>query len=807
MIVSFNPVYSQIPLIEISGRITDQEGNPLSLANISISGTPLGTVSNIRGEYTLNAPAGRELELVITMLGFEPERKILTTKDGENICCLDFMLRIAYEEISEVLVYQGRDREGSLSRIDIRSLELIPSTGSGVENLLKSMPGVSGRNEFSSQYSVRGGNFDENLVYVNGIEIYRPVLIRSGHQEGLSFINPDLVGTVHFSAGGFSARYGDKMSSVLDISYREPVSFAASGTASLLGATAHAEGVSENRKFNHISGLRYKTNQYLLATMDEKGDYLSSFVDIQSFANYHPSENLKYSLLVNYSRNNYGFVPETRETSFGTFDNPMQLMVHFNGRDASIFQTFFAAINSTYKPAENLNLSLTVSAFTTSESETFDIRGLYQINQVEKQLSSENRGDSIMNIGAGSFLNHARNYLDAYVISLSHKGDVSFRQNKTEWGLQFQRNIFDDRLREWQMIDSAGYNLPYSGTEIRPWQLIDSDNNLSISSFATFLQNISRISLKYSVLDVCGGLRASYWSFSNKFLISPRASLTFHPGRRNDLIFFLSGGIYYQLPFYRELRDKTGNINSDKKPQQSVHLVMGSDYFLDLWNRPFKFSAEVYYKWLYDLIPYSMDNVRIRYTSGNNATGYATGIDFKLHGDFVQGIDSWVSLSLMQTREYAEIENSTGEPAGNSGYYPRPTDQLMNFSLFFQDYLPNNPAYKIHMQFLYGSRLPFSPPGRQPHELTFRMPSYRRVDLGFSKEIFSSIKDPDKSHFTGNFRSLWIGAEIFNLLDIKNTISYFWLKTISSDPAVPGEFAIPNYLSGRRLNLRITAKF
>jgi hypothetical protein len=805
-------LYAQVPagaqssIIRLYGTIHDEQGVPVPLANISISGTPLGAVSNDRGEYSLSAPANTELKVIVTILGYESASTNVKGTENERIR-LDFILEIAFEDISEVYVYYVSDREGSLNRLDIRPLSLLPSTATPIESLLKTMPGVSGRNEFSSQYSVRGGNFDENLVYVNGIEIYRPLLIRSGQQEGLSFLNPDLVGTVRFSAGGFSSRYGDKMSSVLDITYREPVTFSASASASLLGASAHVEGISSNGKFNHISGLRYKTNQYLLQTLDEKGDFQSSFIDFQSHANYHASERLKFSFLGNYSNNNYGFAPTTRETSFGTFDNPMQLMVWFEGRDANVFETFSAALISQYRPRPGMNLKLTMAAFSSMETETFDIRGRYNLNQIEQQLSPDNTRDSIMNIGVGAFLNHARNYLEARVLSISQQGDITYDINKTEWGLKLEKQFFDDNLREWQVIDSSGYNLPYSGKDITAWQLIDSQNNLDIFRFSAFLQNTTSLSPGNSTVDINGGLRTTFSDFSNKLIVSPRSSITIYPGSLNNLVFHLSGGYYYQMPFYKELRDEAGNVNFEILPQRSVHLVSGADYFLNIWDRPFKISYEMYYKWLYDIIPYSIENIRVRYTGMNNAKGYAAGFDAKLHGDFVRGIDSWISLSLLQTRESVELINEiTGEPS-YTGYYSRPTDQLFNFALFFQDYLPNNPTYKIHMKLMYSSRLPFSPPKTPPHEKMFRMPPYKRVDLGISKELSNRQKDPEKGHIAGNFRSLWLSAEIFNMLDIRNTVSYSWLKTVSRDPGIPGEFAIPGYLSGRRINIKVTAKF
>lgn len=799
-------VFTQTPSRIIHGHISDEHGTSLPLANIFISDLPLGTISNENGTYRLAVPANSELTVIVTMLGYEPETKVIRNTGSKDLR-LDFVLRTAYEDIQEVQVFQGRERQGSLSRLDVKPLELMPSTGGEIETLLKTMPGVSGRNEFSSQYSVRGGNFDENLVYVNGIEVHRSIMVRSGRQEGLSFINPDLVGSVHFSAGGFNSKYGDKMSSVLDITYREPTTFGASVSASLLGATAHAEGVSKNRKFNHISGLRYKTNQYLLQTLDEKGEYISSFTDFQSAFNYHHSDKLKLSFLGNYSRSNYGFNPATRETSFGTFDNPLQLMVYFDGYDASLFETYSAAFTSHYMPVENINLKLIVNAFTTRESETYDVHGLYHINEIDRQLGTGSAGDSIMNIGVGTFMNHARNYLDANVLAISHKGDAGINNHHIEWGLKAQKQLFDDNIREWQVIDSSGYNLPYTGQEINTWHLADSKNALDINVFSAYLQNTLRFKVGMGSVDLNAGLRTGYWGFNETIMISPRSSLTINPGKYSNLIFYLAGGYYNQIPFYKELRDETGSVNYSKTPQRSAHIVAGADYYIQLWDRSFKFSSELYYKWLSDLIPYRIENVRIRYGEENNAKGYATGLDMKLHGDFVKGIDSWISLSFMQTREYAEYFDSNSGQSTITGHYPRPTDQLVNFSLFFQDYIPNNPTYKIHLKLLYSSRIPFSPPGRPSHEVTFRMPSYRRADLGFSKEIINRLKDPKKGYIAGNSSSLWIGAEIFNLLDIRNTGSYFWLKTISDNPAVPGEFATPNYLSGRRINIRLTAKF
>jgi hypothetical protein len=797
-----DPVYSQSSPIMVYGYILDELGGPVPLANISISGTPLGTISNDKGEYVLSAPAKKEFEVVVSLLGYESSSGIIKVSGSESIR-RDFVIRMAYEDISEVYIYHGRVRQGSLSRLDTRPLEHLPSVGGEIESLLKTMPGVSGRNEFSSRYSVRGGNYDENLVYVNGIEIHRPFLIRSGQQEGLSFVNPDMVGTIHFSAGGFSARYGDKMSSVLDITYREPTTFAASASASLLGASAHAEGVTPGGRFNFISGIRYKTNQYLLQSMDEKGDFSISFIDFQSHANFHASENLTISFLGNYSGNNYGFTPTTRETSFGTFDNPLQMMVFFEGRENSLFETVSAAISSHYATVSGLNLKFTASGFSTRETELFDIRGRYSINQIARHFS--NSGDSIMNIGTGVFLNHARNQLESGILSLSHQGDVSLGRNQAEWGFRYDHQRADDHLREWQALDSAGYNLPYSGNEIITWHLMDSENNLGINLLAAYLQNTTRFSPGSIHIDFTAGMRMTYFSFNSNLKVSPRSSLTIYPANRNDLVFHLSGGYYYQPPFYRELRDHTGKINPGKKPQRSVHLVAGTDYFLELWERPFKLSTEIYFKWLSDLIPFTIDNIRNRYAADNSAKGYATGFDVKLHGDFVRGIDSWLSLSLLQTRE--SVASSDTETGAFTPYYPRPTDQLVNFSFFFQDYLPGNPGYKIHMKLAFASRLPFSPPNSNPHEVIFRMPSYRRVDLGFSKEISQRLKDPGKGHVPGNFRSLWIGAEIFNLLDIKNTASYFCLKTISSDPSVPGQFAIPGYLSGRRIDIKLTARF
>ncbi|MFP4471888.1 MAG: TonB-dependent receptor, partial [Bacteroidales bacterium] len=663
----------------VHGMITDERNKPLELVNISIMGLPGGTVSDNKGAYQIEVPGGEEITLVFSFVGYEKQEHIITVGENE-IKIINPVMKESAEMLPDIVIQDERIRNTNLQRIDPKEVAVIPTVTGSVESLVKTLPGVASNNELSSQYSVRGGNFDENLVYVNDIEIYRPFLIRSGQQEGLSFLNSDLTSSILFSAGGFNARYGDKMSSVLDIQYRRPVEFAGSVSLSLLGASTHLEGISKNRKFSYLAGVRYKTNQYVLNALETEGDYQPSFLDIQTLLRYQLSDKLELSFLGNVADNKFKLVPQTRETSFGTINQAKRLTIYFDGQEVDEYKTYMGALKLTYKPKSNLQLKFITSAYRSDESETFDIQGQYWIGQVETGLGDEDFGEVVQTQGVGTFLNHARNFLNATVMNATHQGSYETERNFLTWGVKFQHEEIDDELHEWELIDSAGYTLPHPPDAIGQPDptiypltmdfLAKSSVNISSNRYTGFIQNTWNLADEQRVFSVTAGIRGNYWDFNEELLVSPRASLSYHPDWDNDLLFRLSAGYYYQPPFYKELRDFQGNIVYGQKAQKSIHLVAGTDWNLLIWGRPFKFVTEMYYKFLDDLIPYEVDNVRIRYYADQRAKGYATGIDMKINGEFVPGIESWASMSIMKTGEdiygdlYYEYFDADGEYTG-----------------------------------------------------------------------------------------------------------------------------------------------
>jgi len=792
----------------LTGKITDPDDHPLVSVNISVSGTTTGTSSDEEGVYTLELLPNRSYSILFSMLGYEPHEVFITLKPDE-VRVLSIALTVSVEELREVQVTGERERTENFMQLDLKDLEMLPSVSGDIESALKTLPGVSSNTELSSQYSVRGGNYDENLVYVNEIEIYRPFLVRSGQQEGLSFINSDMVAALQFSAGGFDATYGDKMSSVLDITYRQPQAFGGNISASLLGGSLHLEGISKNNRFTHATGIRYKSTRYLLNSFDTEGDYNPVFTDFQTYLTYDLSEKWEISFLGNYANNKYEFIPKDRRTSFGTITDAIQLFVLYDGQEVDRFTTWQAAFSAKYQPSENVRLSFIASTFNTSEEETLDIQGRYSLNALDKEIGSENLGDSIMNIGIGRFIDHARNFLDATVISGTHKGSISNDNHQLKWGAGYRHEKINDRLNEWTFVDSAGFSIPYSDSRVMLADSKWSQNRLQSNRITAYIQD--RYKLPFDSLDmsVMGGIRINYWDFNRQLLISPRLIITYWPAWKRDITLHFSAGYYYQPPFYKEIRDPQGDLNRDIKAQKSIHLLLGGELNFTAWERPFKFTTDIFYKRMTDLIPYKIDNVRINYAGTNMADGYAAGIDMKINGEFVAGVESWASLSFMQTREniagdfYFNEEGARVEP----GYYPRPTDQLVNFGLFFQDYFPNNPTYKVHLTLLFGSGLPASSPYSDRYDKTFRMPSYRRVDLGFSKVISNTGYSGNSRKFFKAYESIWIGLEVFNLFDINNTISYLWVTTVNNLSHVSQQYAVPNYLTSRRLNLTININF
>ncbi len=792
-----HPVSGQQNYI-LNGTIRDTTGGPVPYANIYAEGTNLGTSADSTGMFRLVLENNKNYTLVISVVGYINKKINVSTVSGKGKT-ISLVLKSSSKELKEVEVYGNREKPPGFMQIELKDFHVLPNTSGSIESILKTMPGVSSSNELSSQYSVRGGNFDENLVYVNDIEIYRPFLVRSGKQEGLSFVNPDMVSSIQFSAGGFDASYGDKMASVLDIRYRNPTEFSGSFTFSLLAGSAHIEDISANKKFTYITGFRYKSNQYLLNTFDTKGDYKPSFTDWQTYLNYELSEKWNIGFLGNFAMNSYKFVPENRRTSFGTVKDAVQLFVLYNGQEIDRFTTLTGAVSANYRPNDKIEIKNIISAFNTRERETFDIEGFYSLNALDREIGSENLGDSIMNIGVGHFIDHARNNLDATVLSISQKGKYKSGKSILEWGLKIKHEVINDQIREWKLVDSAGFSLPYSDEEVNLAESRYASNALSSNRYSSYLQHTGLYSIGTTAIQVIGGLRLHYWDLNSQFLLSPRVIINMEPAWLSYWRFHLSTGVYYQPPFYKELRTPEGSINRDIEAQKSVHYVAGSEYNFIAWDRPFKFTTEVYYKKLNQLIPYFIDNVRIDYVGRNIAHGYVTGIDLKINGEFVDDAESWASLSIMQARE--DIENDS------SGSYPRPTDQLLNFSLFFQDYFPGNPTYRVHLIMHYGTGLPTKPATTERFDQYFRMPSYRRVDIGFSKTFSAGDNSRLMNSVFRHLETIRIGAEIFNLLDINNTVSYIWIRTVNNLDNVSNRFAVPNYLTSRRINLRVSVRF
>jgi hypothetical protein len=834
VLLSF-PVAAQERAV-VYGRVTDVSGKPLDLVSVRIREHSSGARTDAAGYYELNIPSGKEVVILYTFVGCHRDSIVIELAPGERRL-KNIVMRPLTTDIAPVYV-SGSDERGGITRIDPKNAGIIPSvSGSGIEELVKKMSlGVYSSNELSSQYSVRGGNFDENMVYVNDVEIYRPFLTRSGQQEGLSFVNSDLVSGIAFSSGGFDAKYGDKMSSVLDIMYKKPQKAGGSVSLSLLGLAAHVEGASDNERFTFLFGVRQKSNQYLLNALETKGQYKPSFTDVQLYTTWQVNEKTDVSFLGNYARNKYLVIPESRETQFGTVKESYQLKIYFDGQEIDKIRTWLGASTLTYKPRSNLVLKITASAFTTDENESYDIQGQYWIGRLEADLGKEGFGEISEVLGVGTDFRHARNQLQADVYQAEHRGSWLSGKNYVQWGMKYQHESVHDKLREWQMIDSSGYTVPrpsdsvgYTNPALQPdaplemQEFIRTDIELISHRYTAFLQNTWNLDRDSSRLTLTAGVRAHYWSVNGQLLVSPRATLSYKPRWEKDIVMRLSAGYYYQPPFYKELRDFSGNINKDLKAQTSIHFVLGADWNFTAWDRPFKFVSEVYYKYLNNLIPYEIDNVRLRYFAVNNARGYTTGLDMKINGEFVRDVESWFGLSLMQTREdilddyYYDYYNADGEPVikgytrgqlitdsirRDPGYVPRPTDQLLNVNLFFQDYLPKNPTYKMHLNFVYASPLPFGPPDHDRYKDTLRIPAYFRVDIGFSKQIVGEHSIFSEKNPLRFFKSLWVSAEVFNLLGRLNTISYLWIKDVNNRM-----YAVPNELTRRLINVKLIARF
>ncbi|MGB1248806.1 MAG: TonB-dependent receptor plug domain-containing protein, partial [Chitinophagales bacterium] len=735
-----------------------------------------------------------------------------------------------------VYIYGDRDREEvSTVKVSVVEAEAIPNPSGGIESVLMAQVlGMNSNNELSSAYSIRGGNFDENLVYVNDFEVYRPFLIRSGQQEGLSFVNGDLVDNITFSSGGFQAKYGDKMASVLAVEYKRPREFHGSFSASLLGGTAHIEGTNKNERFSYALGVRNKTSRYLLGSQDVKGQYSPAFVDVQTFLTYRITDRLHVEYIANYARNKFDFIPEDRSTDFGLVNFQTRFSVEYEGQENDSYQSFMNGLAFVHKPNRHLNIKWMASAYLIGEEEKFDIIGKYSLGEVETDPSKENAGEVKYELGAGTFHDWARNELYTQVYSAAHKGSWFSENHTVKWGLTYKREQIQDKISEWERIDSAGYSLPYSSQQVLLYDALKAEPfDLNSNRYSGYLQHTwhigdsSRASINY-------GARFTYWDVNNEFLISPRMQLSFKPKTKKDLVFTAAAGMYQQPPFYREMRNLEGEVNLDLKAQKSAHFIVGVDYAFTAWKRPFRFTTEAYYKYLWDAVPYEFDNVLIRYFGENNSKGYVAGLDFRLHGELAKDAESWVSMSIMSTKEdvfndfYTQyiIEKSKEEANGQTvsnvtdtlssetvypGYIARPTDQRVSFALFFQDYIPKFPYLKVHMSLLFATGLPFGPPDSERYQDEFRIPPYRRFDVGFSALLFDIEKKQEKGKTPKNFfkhmDKVWLSLEVYNLFGIQNTVSYYWVNGLDVRTGEVGQYAVPNYLTNRRVNLRLKVDF
>ncbi|MCD6068165.1 MAG: hypothetical protein K0S33_2991 [Bacteroidetes bacterium] len=821
---AFAVFFSQAQTGTVRGKIAELDGNtPIPGVQVFVEGTSISPqFTDKDGLYSIEVPADRDLVIVFANLSYKTIKKKVNLDPGEVRVINPFLDMKA--DLIEIVV---TDKNENVDIIKLSHKEIVQLPGGmDINRLLPSQGlGVSVSNELSSGYSVRGGNFDENLVYVNGIEVYRPFLVRSGQQEGLSFPNPDMVANMEFSAGGFEARFGDKLSSVLDISYRRPRKFSATTFVSLLGSSAHIEGISKNKLVAWQVGARYKTNQYILKSIDTKGDYKSHFYDVQSLVNFAINPKFNIELLGTFSSNKYQVVPSTRETTFGTFNQALQFKVYFDGQEVSQYETYFGAISATYNPNKKTELKFITSAFHTKESETFTVQGQYYINELETDLGSSNFGNVAFNRGIGTFLNNGRNYLEAWVMNAEHKGSWTPKKGQQlQWGARIQHEIIHDKLGEWNYIDSASYSIPLGNpTTIDLNDVIKTKINLESNRVMGYAQYVIRKQLKdTSTLTLTAGIRSNYWTLNQDNVISPRATLAFKPNWNSNWVFKASAGMYYQPPFYREMRGFDGTVNTNLKAQQSIHYILSGDLEYIMWGRTFRFITAAYYKQLNNLVPYEIDNVRLRYYANNDSKGFATGIDLRLNGEFVKGVESWVSMSVMTIQEdikndsYTTYRDSLGDPwyKGYSnlpvhdsavhypGFIPRPTDQRVTFNLFFQDYLPKIPSCKMHLNMIFGSGLTFGPPSHEKYRDTLRMPSYRRVDIGFSYQLLKEDREVKAKSIFRVLKSAWLSLEVLNLLAVNNTVSYTWIKDVTNR-----QYAIPNYLTNRQLNLKLQLKF
>lgn len=759
----------------LKGRVVDEESRALELVTVSCLSQGKVTMTNLKGEFSLDLRSEDSVEVRFTMVGYGVRKRVFRNPKGKMNVQIVMHPAAAIQEIT---VTERRRQTSQTEQLNTKDIRQTPSTtGNAVEELIQQQAGVSTHNELSSQYNVRGGSFDENSVYINQIEVYRPLLISSGQQEGLSVINPDMVEKIGFSSGGFDAKYGDKMSSALDITYRSIKGFEASATASLLGGSAFL-GYG-NKRFSMSHGVRYKTNRYLLGSLETAGEYKPNFIDYQTYITYNPNNRWTLDFIGNISDNRYIFEPVDRETNFGTLGDVKSFKVYFDGREKDRFKTLFGAIGITRHFGPSTQIKFLTSAFHTKESETYDIMGQYWLDDSQ---SSEQ-------LGVGTYMEHARNYLTADVVSFQLKGTHKTQQHAIEAGLTYKTEHIKEQSKEYEMRDSSGYSIPHAADRLDLIYTLTARNDIKSHRIEAYVQDTYRFSSGENYFTLNYGVRLANWSWNKETIVSPRASLAIVPAFNSDFTFRLATGLYYQAPFFKEMRDTTtingittAVLNEKIKSQRSLQFIAAMDYRFRMLNRPFKFSAEAYYKALSNLISYNVQNLKITYYGGNQTSGYATGLDLKLYGEFVPGTDSWLTFSLMSTRQ-----------KNGDKYIPMPTDQRWAVNLHFTDYFPGTERWKMTLRLSYADGLPFGAPHRGLELQQFRAPAYKRADIGMSYRAINEGR---------GIKNLWLGIDCLNLFGISNVGSYYWVTDVSSR-----QWAVPNYLTGRQINVKITAEF
>ena len=759
----------------LKGKVIDEEGQALELVTVSCLTQGKVTMTDLKGQFSIDLQSADSVEVRFSMVGYGVRKRVFRRPKGKMTVQI---VMHPMEALQEITVTQRRRQTSQTEQLDTKDLRVNPSSsGNAVEELIQQQAGVSTHNELSSQYNVRGGSFDENSVYINGVEIYRPLLVSSGQQEGLSIINADMVENVGFSTGGFAAKYGDRMSSALDITYRRPKQLEGALTASLLGATGYL-GYG-NKSFAMSHGIRYKTNRYLLGSLETTGEYRPNFLDYQTYISYKPNSRWEAELIGYISDNHYNFTPESRETTFGTYANAKSFKVYFDGQEKDVFRTYFGTASITRSFSDSTKIKFLTSAFHTKEKETYDIMGQYWLDDAQ---SSEN-------LGVGTYMEHARNYLTADVVCFKLVGTHRTRQHDFEAGITYKTEQIKETSREYEMRDSSGYSIPHSADRLDLIYTLSARNDIKSHRIEAYIQDVYHFNKRDNFFTLNYGIRLANWSFNKETIVSPRASIAFAPAFNHDLTFRFATGLYYQAPFYKEMRDTITQdgmtravLNENIKSQRSLQFIVAMDYRFKMLNRPFKFSAEAYYKSLSNLIPYNIQNVKITYFGENLCSGYAAGLDLKLFGEFVPGTDSWLTFSLMSMRQKY-----------NGQWIPTPTDQRYAINLHFTDYFPGTDRWKMTLRLAFADGLPFGPPHRGLEQQQFRAPAYKRADIGMS---FRALKEGK------NIKNIWLGLDCLNLFGISNVNSYYWVTDVTNR-----QWAVPNYLTGRQINGKVTVEF